>query len=161
MADVTVIATAAITGFVGFSAAWLQSRSGAHLARLQNVELRRDERKHAYLAVMDLLVELGWRQDDPTYDVVRDFNLPFLHATNLIRVHGSPEAVAAIDTIQRAFARRKVATTEADAAEADRLFAEGHDQLVIAARQDVGPRAEDNLPDVAFRQGAGRFADEP
>jgi hypothetical protein len=161
--DVTVIATAAITGGVGLTAALMQMLTNF---RQSNAERdrheadakaqRRSERQAAYISVMDLLVDFGWDSAFPSrkYNVVESFNKPFLHAANRVRLYGSPAAIAAIDKIQTGLA----AMNNADQAAGD-LFNSGVDDFAIAARDDVGPRPEDGLKGVSFRQGIGPSAE--
>jgi hypothetical protein len=103
-----------------------------------------------------LLSEFGWRASgDRKYDVVRDFNVPFLRAANRVRIYGSPASIAAVDEIQEAFAMSNRAKSDAEREAADRAMRTAQDHLVIAAREDVGPRPEDGLKDVPFHPGAG------
>jgi hypothetical protein len=163
--DVTVIATAAISGTVGVLAALIGSR--AH-TRADDVETqrqrwayrqtRRDERRETYQAAIDLMTDWGWRGDDPTFDVVREFTIPFVRMANRVRVYGSPASVAAMDKIQAGFGLLNHAETSEELDAAQRAIRDGHDQLVIAARDDVGPRDDDELVQVPFHSGAGPTA---
>jgi hypothetical protein len=110
MFDVTVVATAAIAGGVGLTAAVMQARTSwrqvdAERARhtADAVAQRRNERREAYVSIADLVVDFGWDSDLPgkKYDVVESFNKPFLHAANRVRLYGSPAAIAAVDQIQQ------------------------------------------------------------
>jgi len=161
--DVTVIATAAISGGVGLTAALMQmltnfrqtdAERDRHTADAK--AQRRSERQAAYISAMDLLVDFGWDSAFPGegYNVVESFNKPFLHAANRVRLYGSPAAVAAIDQIQEGLA----AMNRTDSAAQD-LFNKGANAFTIAARDDVGPRTEDELKDVNFQQGIGPSAD--
>jgi hypothetical protein len=161
--DVTVIATAAISGGVGLTAALMQMLTNFRLSDAERdrhaadaTAARRSERQAAYISVMDLLVDFGWDSAFPgkEYNVVESFNKPFLHAANRVRLYGSPAAIAAVDQIQTGLA----AMNHADPAAGD-LFNRGVDDFAIAAREDVGPRPEDGLKDVSFRQGIGPSAD--
>jgi hypothetical protein len=161
--DVTVIATAAITGGVGLAAALMQMRTNIrqadaerdrHMADTQ--AQRRSERQAAYISVMDLLVDFGWDSafPDEDYNVAESFNKPFLHAANQVRLYGSPATVAAIDQIQEG-----LAAMNRDDPAAESLFRRGGDAFTLAAREDVGPRSEDGLKDVNFQQGIGPSAE--
>ncbi len=163
MTDVTVIATAAISGAVGVSAALVASRASLHSAdaetrrqRWAHFQTRRAERKDNYQTAIDLMTDWGWRDgQDKTFDVVRDFTIPFVRAANRVRVYGSPASVAAMDEIQIGFHHLNRARTQSEQESAYAAIRAGHDHLVSAARADVGPRAEDELADVPFRPGAG------
>jgi hypothetical protein len=160
--DVTVIATAAISGGVGLTAALMQMLTNIRQTDAERDRhtadakaQRRGERQAAYISIMDLLADFGWDSAFPTegYNVVEAFNKPFLHAANRVRLYGSPAAIAAIDRIQEGLA----AMNRTDAA-AGALFDEGANAFTIAAREDVGPRQEDGLKDVNFQQGTGPAA---
>jgi hypothetical protein len=117
---------------------------------------RRSERQETYQTVIDLLSDFGWRAGaDRKFDVIRDFNMPFLHAANRVRVYGSPGTISAIDEIQLAFQMTNRAKSDAEREAAVRAMETGRDHLVMAAREDVGPRPEDGLKDVHFNPGAG------
>ena len=120
----------------------------------------RDKRQETYQTAIDLLSDWGWRGDgqDPDYDVVRDFNIPFVRVANRIRIYGSPASIAAMDEIQDGFARRNRAEGESEHEAADEAIRAGQHHLVMAARADVGPQKADQLEDVPFRQGAGPSA---
>ena len=164
MADVTVIATAAISGAVGVVAALVGAFATAHVAnvetRRKSTEYqlkRRSERQETYQTALDLLGDWGWRSDgsDPSYDVVRDFTIPFVRTANRIRVYGSPASIAATDEIQEGFAMLNRAEGASELEAAYKAINIGYDHFVIAARADVGPRKDDDLKDVPFHQGAG------
>jgi len=159
MVDATVVATAAITGGVGLSAALMQmltnfrqmdAERDRHTADVK--AQRRSERQAAYVSVMDLLVDFGWDSEFPghDYNVVESFNKPFLHAANRVRLYGSPAAIAAIDQIQKG-----LAAMNRDSSEAEDLFYKGADAFTTAAREDVGPRSDDGLKEVDFLKGIG------
>lgn len=157
MFDGTVVAATAITAGVGVAAALLQARTSwrqmdAERARhtADAAAQRRDERKEAYVTIMDLLTDLSWSSDSKKYDVIESFNKPFLHAANRVRLYGSPAATAAIYQLQQAFA----AQNRGDEGAED-LFNKGVQNFTTAARDDVGPRPEDGLKDVAFPPGLG------
>jgi hypothetical protein len=163
---VTTIVTAAISGAAGFLGALVGVFGTAHVANIETRRKkweyqlkRRSERQDTYQTAIDLLTDWGWRGDgDPGYDVVRDFSIPFVRSANRVRVYGSPASIAAMDEIQEGFARLNRAKGESARAAAEEAIRLGHDHFVIAARADVGPRQDDDLPDVPFRPGAGPSA---
>jgi len=117
---------------------------------------RRDSRLETYQKAIDLLTDFGWRRsNDKDYDVVHEFSIPFVRAANRVRVHGSPASVAAMDEVQLALDKMNHAKTESEKKAADIAFNAGLDDLVIAARDDVGPEKVDGLPVVQFIPGAG------
>jgi hypothetical protein len=127
--------------------------------RWAHFQTRRAERKDNYQTAIDLLTDWGWRYGhDKTFDLVRDFTIPFVRAANRVRVYGSPASVAAMDEIQNGFHQLNHAHTQSEQEAAYAAIRTGHDHLVNAARADVGPRAEDELADVPFRPGAGPSA---
>jgi len=159
MFDVTVVATAAITGGVGLAAAWMQALTSRRQVDAERdrhtadaVALRRSERQQAYASILDLLTDFGWDSAFPSknYNVVESFTKPFLHAANRVRLYGSPAAIAAIYQIQQGLA----AMNRGDTAAWD-LFNKGAEAFTTAARGDVGPRPEDGLKDVDFSPGLG------
>jgi hypothetical protein len=163
--DVTVIATAAISGTVGVMAALIASRGNTKVADAETRrqqwtyrQTRRAERQQTYQTAIDLLTDWGWREDDRKFDVVHDFTIPFVRAANRLRVYGSPASVAAIDEVQQGFRLLNRAHTRQEQNVAHRAIRTGHDHLVIAAREDVGPREDDELAVVPFRPGAGPSA---
>jgi hypothetical protein len=158
MTDWTVIATAAISGGVGFGAAALQtwaSRWQVNEERLKAVEdraiVRRQERQALYEQLLDVLTLWSIRQegDDDT------FTKPFNNLQHRIRLYGSPASIAAVDAIEEALdvwgRRTDQQTTDA----AWSRFWDAVDLFVIATRADVGPRPEDGLADVPFVKGLG------
>jgi hypothetical protein len=171
--DVTVIATAAISGGVGVAAAAIgalaSTRVTAAEARREEsrlAETRRAERRETYQTAIDLLTDYGWRSTSPSasvlpwprraqYDVIREFTIPFVRAANRIRLYCSEPSIAAIDQIQEGFALLNAANTNADFDNAYAQIHSGHDLLVRAAREDVGPRPEDRLRAAPHRVGAG------
>lgn len=162
MADITVIATAAVSGAVGILSAFVGAYATTRVAKLEALrknreyqQARRSERQGTYQAAIDLLTDWGWRTGESNFDVVREFTLPFVRCANRVRVYGSPASIAAIDEIQGGLAKLNAAQTEAETEAAYTQIAIGHDHLVMAARADVGPRPEDGLADVPFRPGAG------
>ncbi len=162
MADITVIATAAISGSVGILAALVGAYASTHVAKLETLrktqeylQTRRSERQATYQAALDLMGDWGWRTGDSSFDVVREFTIPFVRCANRVRVYGSPASIAAIDKIQSGFSKLNAVQSEAESEAAYAEIAIGHDDLVIAARADVGPRPEDELADVPFQKGAG------
>ena len=104
---IVAIATAAISGAVAVLVAGVGAVATSHVANIETSRKqleyqlkRRSERQETYQTVIDLLSEFGWRVSfDKKYDVLKDFNLPFLRAANRVRVYGSPATVAAIDEI--------------------------------------------------------------
>ena len=166
MTDVTVIATTAITGAVAVLTAGIGYLAGARQAhaedtrqRLEFATRRRDERRDAYQAMADLLTDFGWSSyAEGQQDVVEHFNKPFLRAANRVRLYGGPGAIAAIDRIQGALRQMN----EAEGPEAEQLanavFYEAVDALFTAAREDVGPRPEDELAPASFLPGVGPHA---
>ena len=86
---------------------------------------------------------------------MREFTIPFVRVANRVRVYGSPASIAAMDEIQEGFAMLNRAKGEAEREAAEKAIRIGQDHFVIAAREDVGPRKEDHLKDVRFRQGGG------
>jgi hypothetical protein len=167
MSDSNVLSTAAISGVVAIIVAGATTLTTIHVANIEaaqkNEELqlkRRSERLENYQTAVDLLTDLGWRIGDPKYNhaIVREFNIPFVRAANRLRIYGSPASVAAMDEIQDAFRMLNLAKGETERAAAGKALRLGHDHLVIAAREDVEPRKEDDLRDVPFRPGAGPSA---
>lgn len=152
MIDATVVTTAAITGAVGLAGPLLQARISRKQQVREGIEVRRRERQKAYQEVLDLVTDFSWDYPTPPgdYDVVAAFNKPFLRAVNRVRLYGSPAAISAIEEAQNGLAL----FTENDA-EAWRIFMKGTDGFFEAAREDVGPRPEDKLPDAPFQPGAG------
>lgn len=161
------LSTAAISSVVALVVAGVTTFTTIHVTNSEiaqkNKELllkRRGERLENYQTAINLLTDYAWQSVDSKYDVVHDFDIPFVRAANRLRIYGSPASVAAMDEIQDAFRmlnRAKRDSERAAAAEAIRL---GLDHLVIAARDDVGPRLkEDDLKDVPFRKGAGPSAE--
>ncbi len=164
MADVTIIATAAISGGIGLAAAGLQAGTTRRQITLetrgkkhQEAEERRRERRAVYEAAMDLLSDFLWDVEaaGSDYDVVTQFTKPFLRVANRIRIYGSPESVAAIDEIQRGFAVPNAASDEQASVSAWATVNRGIDLLYESARNDVGPREDDQLQRVDFQRGAG------
>ncbi len=164
MSDFNVLSTAAISGVVAIAVAGATTLTTIHVANIEiaqkndEVQLkRRSERQENYQTAIDLLTDLGWRSGDPKYvgAIEREFSVPFVRAANRIRVYGSPATIAAMDEIQQAFGMFNRAKGDSDRAAAGKAIQLGLDHLVIAAREDVGPRKEDGLKDVPFRQGAG------
>jgi hypothetical protein len=162
--DVTVIATAAITGSVGLTAAALQARMArlqvqteARRTILDGVERRRRERQDLYESTLDLLTAFTWGAGDGTSgDVLTSFTTPFVRAATRIRVYGSPAAVAAVDVIQAGLVPLNSADGDDDAVRAGQAdLIRGIDALFDAARSDVGPRPEDGLPNRPFLTGGG------
>lgn len=164
MADLTVIATAAISGGVGFGAAWLQAGAGRHAVDAERARqhetdaaARRRERQKAYQRMLDVLMDWSWNAGyaGRDYDVVEQFNKPFLAAANRVRMYGSPRSVAAVDAIQEAIAQLNHAEGDAAETAARETLLSSFDGLFDAARADVGPRPEDGLEPVTFQRGAG------
>jgi hypothetical protein len=164
MADVTVIATAAISGSVGLAAAGLQAWTGRRQVdaeterqRLQYTRARREDRQKAYQTAIDLVSDFMWDSAEPPakYDVVATFTKPFVHAANSVRVYGSPQSIAAIDGIQGALAELNSAGTDEEKATAWNSLRAAFDRLVDAARTDVGPGPDEHLAATRFRRGAG------
>ena len=161
--DVTVIATAAISGAVAVLVAGVGAFTTTQVANveasrksLEDQMKRRSERKETYQAAIDLLTDLGWREiSDRKYDVVREFTIPFVRTANRVRVYGSPASIAAMDEIQQGFAMSNKAKGDSEREAAAKAISLGQEHFVIAARADVGPRPEDHLADVPFHQGAG------
>ena len=160
---IVAIATAAISGAVAVLVAGVGAVATSHVAnsetsrkQLEYQLKRRSERQETYQTVIDLLSEFGWRVSfDKKYDVLKDFNLPFLRAANRVRVYGSPATVAAIDEIQLALQMGNRAKGDAEREAAGKAMSTAQDHLVVAAREDVGPRPEDGLRNVDFQPGAG------
>jgi hypothetical protein len=164
MSDSNVLTTAAISGVVAIIVAGVTTFTTIHVANIETAQKyeelqlkRRSERLENYQKAIDLLTDRSWRSGDPKYDeaIVREFTIPFVRAANRIRVYGSPASIAAMDEIQDAFRMWNRAKGESERAIAERAIHLGHDHLVIAAREDVGPRKEDGLRDAPFRPGAG------
>jgi len=168
MSDSNVLSTAAISGLVALVVAGITSfttfyATSSEIAQ-KNKELvlkRRGERLENYQTAIDLLTDFGWRSGDPKYDeaVEREFSIPFVRAANRVRIYGSPATIAAIDEIQNALRMRNIAKRDTERAAAGQAFDRGLDHLVMAAREDVGPKKEDELKEVPFRQGAGPRAE--
>ena len=152
LVDDTVIYTSAISGAAGILGAVIGALGSALVRSAETRQKRRSERQEAYLTAINLLTDWGWQDAFPAknYDVVRGFSIPFVRASNAIRVCGSPASIAAIDEIQSGLV--KLSKKDATAAGA---IATGHDHLVMAARKDVGPRKADRLGTTQFRQGGG------
>jgi hypothetical protein len=151
MAENTM-ATAAIAGVVGLVGALagllanvLAARAETRRKNWEYQMKRRSERQEAYLAAIDLLTDWQWQQDDPTFDVVKDFSVKFVRAASRVRVYGSPASIAAMDDIQNGLAMLNRARDKSESESADAAIGAGLDRLVIAATADVGPHGEDNL----------------
>ena len=164
MSDFNVISTAAISGVVAILVAAGTTFTTIHVTNTEiaqkNEELslkRRSERLEIYQQAIDLLTDRGWRSDDPKYSraIVREFTIPFVRAANRLRVYGSPASIAAMDEIQDGFRMLNRAKGESERTAAENAIRLGHDHLLNAAREDVGPRKDDGLRDVPFREGAG------
>ncbi len=166
MADTAYVAPAAFVAAVGVVfAAVVTALARSYLA---NVETRRHlweyrmkrraERQETYQAAIDLLTDWGWRSFDPKFDIVSEFTIPFVRVANRVRVYGSPASVAAVDEIQRGFAMLNKSEKEVDSQAAHEAIHIGHSHLVMAAREDVGPRKDDGFRDVPFQPGAGPLA---
>ena len=164
--DVTVIATAAISGAVAVLVAAVGAFTTTHVANVEtsrkNLEYhlkRRSERQETYQTAIDLLTDRGWREaSDRKYDIIREFTIPFVRVANRVRVYGSPASIAAMDEIQEGFAMLNRAKEESEREAAEQAIRGGQDHFVMAAREDVGPRVEDELKDVPFHPGAGPSA---
>jgi hypothetical protein len=164
MTDLTLIATAAISGGIGLAAAGLQAGTSrrqmsleAHSKAHQEAEERRGERRKVYEAAADLLGDFGWDRevDAVGYDVVNTFTKPFIGIASRIRIYGSPESVAAIDEIQRGLTLLNASSDQPSSSGAWSTINHGIDLLFEAARNDVGPKPDDELHDVAYQHGAG------
>jgi hypothetical protein len=152
--------TALIAVLIGAMVSLYTANAETRRRRWEYRAKRRDERQETYQTAIDLLTDWGWRRygQDPDYEVVRDFTVPFVRVANRVRVYGSPASIAAMDEIQEGFARLNRAEGESEHEAADEAIGAGHDHLVMAARADVGPRKDDGLKDVPYRQGAGPSA---
>src|SRR5438067_1115566 len=115
---------------------------------------RRKERKEAYLTAIDLVTDWQWREGDPDFDVVRDFSILFVRSATRVRLYGSPASIAAVDHIQEGLAELNRARNKDAGSATHEAINIALDELVIAARADVGPK-DDDLPNVPFRAGAG------
>src|SRR2546429_8552464 len=73
------------------------------------------------------------------------------HAANRVRVYGSPPAIAAVDEIQGGFARLNAARTPEEQDDAFEQIRTGHDLLVVAAGEDVGPLPHRARQDLAYQ----------
>jgi hypothetical protein len=164
MVDVTVIATAAITAAAALGGATLQTwvsrqslKAEDRRADIDRAIQRRHERQETYEKILDSLTDWSWSAVSPSadYDVVEDFSKPFNLAAMRIRLYGSPATIAAVDAIQTGFALLNDAGDDSAVHVATTAIWDGIDRLVIAAREDVGPRESDGLRDVSFRPGAG------
>jgi hypothetical protein len=161
---ITNIAPAAILGALVVLAAVVAALATLHVAdietsrkKLEYQLQRRSERLEIYQKAIDLLTDYGWRNvGGRKYDVVNDFTIPFVRSANILRVHGSPASVAAIDEVQKGFAMSNGAKNDRERDAAEEAISTGLDHLVIAARKDVGRRLKDDeLDDVPFQPGAG------
>lgn len=161
MSDKTVVAAliAAIAALIASCFSLYQGVIVANIAARQKtweVELRRhDERLETYQKAIDLLTDFGWRYGDKSYDIKQAFTIPFVRAANRVRVHGSPDSVAAMDEIQVGFAKWNDARTDSERNASFNAIQVGLDHLVDAARDDVGPKPVDRLPEVPHSKGAG------
>ncbi|WP_156945006.1 hypothetical protein [Bradyrhizobium sp. Ec3.3] len=164
MSDSNALSTVAISSVVALIVSGLTSFTTIHVTnseiaqKKEELQLkRRGERLENYQTAIDLLTDYGWRSDDPKYRdaIVREFTIPLVQAANRLRVYGSPATIAAMDEIQGAFGMLNKAKRDSERADAEKAISLGLDHLVIAAREDVGPKKEDDLKDVPFRQGAG------
>ena len=155
----TAVISSAVAVLVAAVGAWTTTHVASIETNRKNLEYqlkRRSERQETYQTAIDLLTDFGWRSTfDRKYDVVREFTVPFVRTANRVRVYGSPASIAAMDEIQEGFAMLNRAKGEAQREAAEKAISTGIDHFVIAARADVGPRKEDHLNDVPFRQGAG------
>lgn len=163
MSDLTAVAPLAISGTFAILGAVIGAYANARNANIETQrqrwtyqQKRRSERERTYQTAIDLLTDWGWRGDfEPDYDVVHEFTIPFVRTANRVRVYGSPASVAAMDKIQNGFVSLNKAETKYEQGAAYRAINDGLSQLVIAARADVGPRPDDNLAIVTFREGSG------
>jgi hypothetical protein len=159
MSDTNALSTVAISSVIALIVAGGTTLTTVHVANSEiaqkNKELlvkRRSERQENYQTAIDLLTDLSWRRGDPKYDaaIEREFSLPFIHAANRVRVYGSPATVAAIDEIQEALRMSNRAKRDSERVAAGTALLLGLDHLVIAAREDVGPKKEDELREFHF-----------
>jgi hypothetical protein len=156
-ADVTVVATAAISAAAAVGGAWIgllagrqQIRAEDARQREQRTQTRRDERKAAYGVVLDLISDWYWddQYPPPGYDVLQSFTKPFVHAANAVRVYGSDDAFKATERFQNAVGgvnqvRENPNPTEAEVAAVWQEVWDALGEFFAAARADVGPRDED------------------
>ena len=156
-ADLTVVATAAISAGAAVGGAWIgllagrqQIRAEDRRQREQRAQARRDERKAAYGVAIDLITDWIWDESypPPGYDVLASFTKPFVHAASAVRVYGSDDAFVAIERFQGAVeglnrVREDPNATDADAERAWGEIDAALGQFFEAARDDVGPHAED------------------
>jgi hypothetical protein len=159
------IAAAAIAGMsavLGSLTGVAGSLYTAHTQAAQSNEehqiKRRDERKAAYLQAINLVTDWQWGRANNSPNADRDFSIPFVRSSTAVRVFCSPAAINAVDKIQIGLSHLNGANDQKSLDAAYTEISRGLDDLVVAARSDVGPRPEDQLPDVAFRHGAGPHA---
>jgi hypothetical protein len=163
MSELTAAAPLAISGTFAILGALIGAYANARSANIETQrqrwtyqQKRRSERQKTYQTAIDLIADWGWRSDNESdYDVVHEFTIPFVRTANRVRVYGSPASVAAMDQIQNGFVSLNSAETEDALSAAYRAINDGLSQLVIAARADVGPRPDDSLEIVPFREGSG------
>jgi hypothetical protein len=160
--DVTVVATGVIAAVATVAGASVGLVAGKQQRMAEDrrqfwleAQRRRDERRAAYRTVLDLITDWQWDTSYPPadYDLIASFTKPFVHAANDIRVYGSEDALRAVDKFQRALARRNALDSDArpevaEATQQDRNAVDGEiwsafEELVNAARADVGPTRED------------------
>jgi hypothetical protein len=151
IAAIAAVIASCFSLYQGFIVANIAARQKTWEVELQ----RRDERHETYQKAIDLLTDFGWRDGDKNYDIEQAFTIPFVRAANRVRVHGSPASVAAMDEIQVAFAKWNEAKTDRERNTFLNAIQVGLDPLVDAARDDVGPKPEDGLPEVPHSKGAG------
>jgi hypothetical protein len=163
-ADASVLASiiAAGASLGAAAAAWFGNYYGANAeTRRRQTEYqleRRKERKEAYLNAIDLVTDWQWYEGRTDFDVENDFSMPFVRSATRIRLYGSPASIAAVDEIQEGLHKLNEANKAQDeeaCTAAYKAIDIALDHLVIAAREDVGPKDDDKLPYVPFRRGAG------
>lgn len=158
-ADVTVVATAAISAAAAVGGAWIGLLAGRQQIRAEDArqrearaQTRRDERKSAYGVAFNLISDWLWdnQYPPPGYDVLESFTKPFVHSANAVRIYGSDDAFDATERFQDALGGLNEVSDDPNPTEAKKEQAWGKvyealNEFFAAARADVGPVDEEDF----------------